>query len=159
MDGLDRQPDENFHVWARRIQNVLIGLEGKQPYPRSYQLVEEYIGRIRQQSPRPPLLYIIRCICGQRIQCGIDGLSKDELFNLHGYICPGNINVRRTITLQKIFRGYITRKKLKAAKIIRQAEAVKIIQQAVFPWLYRPGGPLMQKAEKRFNRLVELQRM
>lgn len=154
MDGLDRQPGENFHAWAKRIQDQLRHFEGKQPYPRSHQLVEEYISRIRQQPPRQPLPYIIRCLCGQRIHCGFDITTADQILNLHRYICPGNLyyhrTVQRTIRFQKIFRGYITRKKLKAAKIIRQA---------VFPWLYRPGGPLMQKAEKRFNRLVELQRM
>ena len=157
MDGLDRQPGEKFHEWASRIQCELRCFEGTyQPYPRSHQLVEQYIGRIRQPPSRPPLPlpYMICCFCNQMMYFGFDRTANDQLYNLHGYICPSNINysrtVQKTIRFQKIFRGYITRKKLKAAKIIRQA---------VFPWLYRPGGPLMQKAEKRFNRLVELQRM
>ena len=65
--------------------------------------------------------------------------------HMHYLICSSTYfysrYTQKATAIQATFKGYITRKKFNASRII---------QQAVLKWLYRPGGPMMRTAERHF---------
>ncbi|GBC32455.2 hypothetical protein GLOIN_2v1877637 [Rhizophagus irregularis DAOM 181602=DAOM 197198] len=155
-DGLGRQDDESFHTWARRIQNAVqyydtcsrIGYKWP-PYPRSRQAVYAYIVHIRRIVSRlPNRWYCTYCKYFIDRGWGADA-SMDQAVRLHLYSCPKHFNfdyyTHHAEMIQNAFRRYIER---------RNNNTARIIQKVAIPWLYRPGFPLMQKAEQRFYRLA-----
>ncbi|GBC13826.1 hypothetical protein GLOIN_2v1877637 [Rhizophagus irregularis DAOM 181602=DAOM 197198] len=152
-DGLGRQDDESFHAWAKRIQNAVqyyetcsrIGFHRRLPYPRSRQAVYAYIVHIRRIVSRlPNRWYCTYCKSFIDRGWGADAFM-DQAVRLHLYSCPKHFNfdyyTHHAEMIQNAFRRYIERRNNKAARII---------QKVAIPWLYRPGSPLMQKAERRF---------
>ena len=152
-DGLGRQDDESSHTWARRIQKAVqyyetcsrIGFHGRPPYPRSRQAVYAYIVHIRRIVSRLPNRWYCT-YCKSFIDRGWGAnASMDQAVRLHLYSCPKYFKfayyTQHAETIQKAFRRYIERRNNKAARII---------QKVAIPWLYRPGSPLIQKAERHF---------
>ncbi|GBC44425.2 hypothetical protein GLOIN_2v1877637 [Rhizophagus irregularis DAOM 181602=DAOM 197198] len=136
------------HV-ARRIQNAVqyydtcsrIGYK-RPPYPRSRQAVYAYVVHIRRIVSRlPNRWYCTYCKYFIDRGWGADA-SMDQAVRLHLYSCPKHFNfdyyTHHAEIIQNAFRRYIERRNNKAARII---------QKVAIPWLYRPGSPLMQKAE------------
>ncbi|CAB4421996.1 unnamed protein product [Rhizophagus irregularis] len=152
-DGLGRQNHESFHAWAKRIQNALqyhetcsgISFHEWPPYPGSRQAVYAYIVHIRRIVSRLPNRWYCTD-CESFVDRGWeDDASRDQAVRLHLYSCPKYFKfayyTQHAKTIQKAFRKYIERRNNKAARII---------QKVAIPWLYRPGSPLIQKAERHF---------
>ncbi|CAB4403405.1 unnamed protein product [Rhizophagus irregularis] len=152
-DGLGRQDHESFHAWAKHIQNAVqyhetcsgISFHEWPPYPRSRQAVYTYIDHIRRIVSRLPNRWYCTD-CESFVDRGWeDDASRDQAVRLHLYSCPKYFKfayyTQHAETIQKAFRRYIERRNNKAARII---------QKVTIPWLYRPGSPLIQKAERHF---------
>src|SRR5271170_5148902 len=113
------------------------------PYPKSNRVVNDYIGCIRRLRAEPNLY---RCsLCKERWDQGHDVKTLSENRRMHDFICSSTYfysrYIQKATAIQATFKGYITRKKFNASRII---------QQAVLKWLYRPEGPMMRKAERHF---------
>ncbi|PKK55311.1 hypothetical protein RhiirC2_802758 [Rhizophagus irregularis] len=152
-DGLGRQDDESFHVWARRIQDttqyyeacnrIRRDKEGRPSRPRSRQQIYSYIDQIRRIISRLPN-YWYCTYYKDFMDHGWGGIFMDVQLSLYDgseYFIFDYYNHRAEM-IQKAFRRYIERKK--------NNKAARIIQKVAIPWLYRPGSPLIQKAKRRF---------
>ncbi|CAB4407447.1 unnamed protein product [Rhizophagus irregularis] len=128
-DGLGRQDDESFHTWARRIQNAV-----------QYYETCSRIGYKRPPYPRSRQDVYAYIVHIRRIVSRLPN-SCPKHFNFDYYTHHAEM-------IQKAFRRYIERRNNKAARII---------QKVAIPWLYRPGAPLIQKAERHFYRLAVFQ--
>ena len=83
--------------------------------------------------------------CYESIDYGHDWSTFLKNMRLHSFICPVSYlrphYIDAVETIQEAWRNFIERKRNHASQTI---------QQAILPWLYRPGGPMMKKAERRF---------
>ncbi|CAG8753545.1 12287_t:CDS:2 [Rhizophagus irregularis] len=142
-DRLGRQDHESFHT---------IRIHEWPPYPSSRQDVSAYIAHIRRIVSRLPNRWYCT-YCKSFIDRGWgDDSSMDQAVQLHLYSCPKHFKfdyyTHHAEMIQKAFRRYIKR---------RNNRVARIIQKVAIPWLYRPGFPLIQKAERHFYHLAVFQ--